>query len=64
MPSYRRKPATISAIKLSARVTLESMGKAIVGEVGDWFVTDELGKHFIYTDTLFLQIHELVPGPP
>ena len=64
MPSFRRKPQQVNAVQLSARITLESLGKAVVGETGDWFVTDELGHHFIYSNALFVQIHELVPGPP
>ncbi len=50
---YQKKPATVEAVKLTRRITVHTSEGDMVGEPGDWLVTEPDGRQYPVKDDAF-----------
>ena len=53
MPTFRKKPVEIEAVRLFRRVTIHTREGNMVGNPGDWLITGIAGEQYPCKDDIF-----------
>jgi len=55
---YRKKPVVIDAVRLTARIEVETLEGTMTGEPGDWLITGVEGEQYPCKDSVFRATYE------
>lgn len=58
MPRFRKKPIEVQAVRLTYRLTIQTLEGQVVGESGDWLITGVKGEQYPCRNDIFLQTYE------
>ncbi len=57
---FRKKPVVIDAIRLTEKVTIQTLEGTMVGEAGDWLITGVAGEKYPCKNSIFEATYEAV----
>lgn len=60
MPKFRKKPVIIEAIRISKKMTVETLEGVMTGNPGDWLITGVNGEQYFCKDDIFHKTYEPV----
>ncbi|GAE27444.1 hypothetical protein JCM9140_3591 [Halalkalibacter wakoensis JCM 9140] len=60
MARYRRKPEMIEAVKITRTITIETAKGSLIGNPGDYLITDKHGEQYPCDARKFEQTYERV----
>lgn len=59
MPTFKPRPSLrVEAVQLTMRLVLHTPTGSVSAEVGDWFVTDPTGTHYIIKEADFGKLYQ------
>ncbi|MBU9721460.1 MULTISPECIES: hypothetical protein [Bacillaceae] len=60
MPKYRRKPIVVEAVKITRPMTIDTAEGSVVGNPGDYLITDTNGDQYPCNGQEFEKSYELI----
>lgn len=58
MPKFKKKPVIIEAVRVSQRLTIETLEGDMVAEPGAWLITGVHGEQYPCRDDIFRETYE------
>ena len=62
MAKYRKRPLIVDAVKLTRRVSIETLEGVMVGEIGDYLITGIKGEQYPCKPDIFEATYEMLNG--
>lgn len=60
MPQFKKKPVVIEAVRLSNKMTVETLEGTMTGNVGDWLLTGVKNEQYFCKDDIFRSTYEAI----
>jgi len=60
MPTFRKRPVVIDAVRVTERTTVETLEGTLIAEPGMWLITGVKGEQYPCADDVFRATYEAI----